>query len=129
MRKAWMVAVAALLMAAASAAAVEDPHGIGYDGRDWKAMSEQARLAFVAGFLAGAATEQAVEQNRRHPKISVDAAVSEILQTHTGTFPYGTNVYKNDLDDYYFYTNNLSVRLYRALLNENATMRNQPVTK
>jgi hypothetical protein len=126
MRSAWVLGVALVLALVSTATAVEDPHGIGYDGHDWKAMPEQAKLAYIAGFLAGTAMEQAVAIHRANPKISIDAAVSEIVRAHTGTFPFGVNVYKNDLDDYYFYRNNLPIRIYRALLDENAHMLKGP---
>lgn len=92
-RTGWTGVGLALLLVVAtpvpSGMAVEDPHGIGYDGHDWRAMSDQARLAYIAGFLAGAVTQQAVERHRTTPRVSVDAAVAEILRTHSGTFPFG----------------------------------------
>ena len=123
MRGAWVLGVAIVLAAASAATGVEDPHGLGYDGRDWKVMSEPAKLAYVAGFLAGTVAQQAIQMHRANPKISVDAAASEIVRTHTGTLPFGVAVYANDLDDYYFYVNNRPTRIYRALLDENAVMR------
>lgn len=118
------VVVAALVMVSATAA-VEDPHGVGYDGRDWEAMPEAARLAYVAGFLAGATTQQAVERHRANARVSVDVAVSEIVRSHTGTFPFGVNVYASDLQDYYFrYT--LPTKIYQAMLDENAKMLRRP---
>jgi hypothetical protein len=92
-------------------------------------MPEQARLAYIAGFLAGAVTQQALDRHRANPRVSVDAAVAEILRTHSGTFPFGVAVYKNDLDDFYFYRTNLPVRIYRALINENAGMLRVPPPK
>jgi hypothetical protein len=129
MRGAWALGTALVLVMVSAAAAFEDPHGVGYDGRDWKAMSEEARLAYVAGFLAGAATQQALERHRVSPKVSVDAAVSGIIRSHTGTFPFGVNVYTNDLHDYYFYVNNLPTKIYQALLEENAKMLKRPGAK
>ncbi len=127
-RGAWVGAALVLVMVSATAA-FEDPHGVGYDGRDWEAMSEAARLAYVAGFLAGAATQQAVERHRANPRVSVAAAVSEIIRSHTGTFPFGVNVYTNDLADYYFYRNNRPTKIYQALLDENAKMLKGPGSK
>ncbi len=122
MKAAWVLGAVMVFVLVRSGAAFEDPHGVGYDGRDWKAMSEQAKLAYIAGFLAGTAAQQAIAVHRANPKTSVDAAVSEIIRAHTGTFPFGVSVYKNDLDDYYFYSNNLPTKIYRALIGENAEM-------
>ena len=122
------VAGAVMVMALAmvsSTAAIEDPHGVGYDGRDWEAMPQAARLAYVAGFLAGATTQQAVERHRANARLSVDAAVSEIIRSHTGTFPFGVNVYASDLQDYYF-RSILSTKVYQAMLDENAKMLRRP---
>jgi hypothetical protein len=131
-----MRAVSAILLAAAAVgvlgsrtAAFEDPHGVGYDGRDWAGMTEQAKLGYIAGFLAGTAAMEALQKQRTNPKLSVDAAVAEIIERHAGAFPFGVNVYKNDLDDYYFYRNNRTVKIYRALINENAQMRRVPAPK
>ena len=129
MRAGWVLGIAVVLTAASVATAFEDPHGIGYDGRDWKTMTEQARLGYIAGFLAGTATQQAIQRHEANPKLSVDAALGEILRTHTAMFPFGVAVYKNDLDDYYFYRNNLPTKIYRALLDENAEMRKGPGSK
>ena len=122
MRTACVLAAGLILAVAATATGFEDPHGIGYDGRDWKAMPEQAKLAYVAGFLAGAVAQQAVERHRANPRVSVDAAASEIAGTHSATFPFGASVYKNDLENYYFYRNNLPTKIYRALIDRNAEM-------
>ena len=118
------VLVVTMVMVSATAA-VEDPHGVGYDGRDWEAMPQAARLAYVAGFLTGATTQQAVERHRANPRVSIDAAVSEIVRSHTGTFPFGVNVYASDLQDYYF-RNALPTKVYQALLDENAKMLRRP---
>jgi len=118
------VGVATMVMVSATAA-FDDPHGIGYDGRDWGAMPESARLAYVAGFLAGATTQQAVERHRVNPRVSIDAAVSEILRSHTGTFPFGVNVYASDLQDYYF-KSTLATKVYQAMVDENAKMLRRP---
>ena len=129
MRTAWWLGALFVLAAVPAAVAFEDPHGIGYDGRDWKGMPEPVKLAYIAGFLAGAATQQAVAVHEAHPAVSVDAALSEIARTHAGTFPFGVSVYKNDLEDYYFYRNNLPTKIYRALLDENAQMRKRSGAK
>jgi hypothetical protein len=121
-QRALIVAASLILAGAVAAGGFEDPHGIGYDGRDWKAMSEQAKLAYVAGFLAGALAQQALDRHRLDPRVSVDAAVSEIAHAHSATFPLGSGVYKNVLDDYYFYRNNLPTKIYHALIERNTQM-------
>jgi hypothetical protein len=118
-----IAALLAVLAITWNAAAVEDPHGAGYDGRDWRSMAEDAKLAYIAGFLAGSAAAQAVDLHRKNPKLSVDAAVAQILAQHSGTFPFTVNVYKNRLDDYYFDPNNRRDKIYQALLRETTTLR------
>jgi hypothetical protein len=117
------LAVTIVLSLTAATNAFEDPHGVGYDGRDWKAMTEPAKLAYLAGFLAGAAAMEAMERHRANPKVSVDAAVSDIAQEHTGAFPFGVNVYKARLEDFYFYQDKRTTKIYRALVEENTRLR------
>ncbi len=126
MRTGVVLAAGLILAAAVAAAGFDDPHGVGYDGRDWKAMSEQAKRAYIAGFLAGAVAQQAIDRHRVAPRVSIDAAVSEIARTHRATFPFGANVYANVLDDYYYYDNNLAIKIYRALIDRNAEMLKGP---
>jgi hypothetical protein len=122
MRAMVVLTAGLILTAAAAAAGFEDPHGLGYDGRDWKTMSEQAKRAYVAGFLAGAVAQQAVDRHRRAPGVSIETAISEIARAHSATFPFGASVYKATLDNYYFYTNNLPIKIYQALIDRNAEM-------
>jgi len=123
MRRYWMLVAAIVLAAGSTAGAFEDPHGVGYDGHDWKAMSEQAKLAYVAGFLAGSAADQAVRMHQANPKLSVDAAVAQIIRGHTGAFPYSVNVYKNRLDDYYFDVPNQPDKIFHAIVRETETIK------
>src|SRR2546426_12145793 len=93
----WVLGGALMLVIIATAAGFEDPHGVGYDGRGWKAISEQAKLAYVAGFLAGAATQQAVAMPPGNPQGTVDAGKAESPRPRTGTVPFRVGDFKNDL--------------------------------
>jgi hypothetical protein len=117
---------AALVLGLGSATnAFEDPHGAGYDGRDWEAMPQAAKLTYIAGFLAGAATMEAMERHRVNPKVSFDAAMAAIVEQHTGAFPFGVNVYKARLDDFYYYRDKRTIKVYRALVDENTRLRSR----
>ncbi|HLJ62207.1 MAG TPA: hypothetical protein VKZ50_21000 [bacterium] len=126
MRAAWILGVVLAVTCVPLAAAVEDPHGIGYDGHDWKRMSEPERYAYVSGFLAGAIAQEAIERHQAKQSVAIDSVVQELLRTHASTFPFGANAYTSDLSDYYFYTNNLPTKIYRALIDENTEMRKGP---
>jgi hypothetical protein len=117
------LAAALILILVSATNAFEDPHGVGYDGRDWAAMPEASKMTYVAGFLAGAATMEAMERHRANPKVSVDAAITDIVEQHTGAFPYGTNVYMARLDDFYYYRDKRITKIYRALVDENTRLR------
>ena len=39
----WVIVAVLVLVMISPTAAFEDPHGIGYDGRDWEAMPDAAR--------------------------------------------------------------------------------------
>jgi hypothetical protein len=117
------LAVTLVFVLAPATTAFEDPHGVGYDGRDWEGMSEPAKLTYIAGFLAGTAAMEAIERHRVNPKVSVDAAIAGIVEQHTGAFPFGVNVYKARLDDFYFYRDKRTTKIYRALMDENTRLR------
>jgi hypothetical protein len=106
-------ALAALVLAAAAvspltrAAAVQPPPGsLALTGREWVRLSPEARTAYLDGFLAGAAAQQAAAEAKARPAGPAVAARAAALQRADAlTFPYRANVYRSHLDDYFFYKN------------------------
>jgi hypothetical protein len=105
-------AALALLLAAAAAplaragARQPPPSALALTGRDWVRLSPDAREAYLSGFLAGAAAQQASAGAKTRPAGPAVAARAVALQRADAlAFPYRANVYRSHLDDYFFYEN------------------------
>jgi hypothetical protein len=96
------------------AAAAQTPTLLGYDGHRWKALSEEAKMALLSGFLIGAAFEQGVGAAAGDETPAPEAL--EALRRQGGIrFRFAPNVYKARLEDFYRYEDRLPVPVYRAL--------------
>jgi hypothetical protein len=96
------------------------PDWLDVNGEDWRRMGPDARLAYVEGFLAGAALGQAAGH------ASDTSAVREVLEDlkRSGRlrFPFGANVYASRVSDYYWWTNHLPLPTWYAFLEVNTTL-------
>jgi hypothetical protein len=91
------------------------------DGRDWIQFTPQQKLAYVAGFLAGAAAVAAT-----NPDTTVIRRTVDSLSRAGGLlFPLGSTVYVTQLDEYYWWDNHVPIPLYLALTNINQRMTQQ----
>jgi hypothetical protein len=83
-------------------------------------MGPDARLAYVEGFLAGAALSQAAG------KVSDTSAVRGVLEDlkRSGRlrFPFSSNVYASRISDYYWWSNHLPLPTWYAFLEVNTTL-------
>lgn len=127
-RKALGVLLLGLLVSVAGAAEPLRRHPTEVDGTAWQQMTDGEKLAFVTGFLAGAAAGQAAEAaavprgEEGDPK--VPATVRALRQQRGLRFPFGPPVYKNQLDDYYWYRDRLPRPVLEALLELNQRFAN-----
>lgn len=125
-RRVGLVLLGLLLGAAGAAEPLRHPTEV--DGAAWQRMTEGEKLAFVTGFLAGAAAAQAAETagvtrgEEGDPR--VPAAVRALRQHRGLRFPFGPSVYKNQLDDYYWYRDRLPRPVLEALLELNQRFAN-----
>ncbi len=128
--KAVAVAVAGIgafaggMGAFAVGSASRDP--VALNGHDWHGWSPDARESYLAGFLAGAAAHQAVRQRPTASAQRIAADAARLKRGGTLTFPYGANVYRSHLDDFYFYENRRARTLIEALAEFNAQAREKP---
>lgn len=83
-------------------------------------MKPDAQLAYVDGFLAGAALSQAAGQAR--DTAAVRAAMKELSRSRKFRFPYGSNVYASRLSDFYWWKNHLPLPTWSAFLEVNTTL-------
>jgi hypothetical protein len=90
------------------------------NGHDWRRMEPDARMAYVEGFLAGAALGQAAAGARDTAAVRV--ALDELKRTGRLRFPFGANVYASRVSDYYWWTNQLPLPTWYAFLEVNTTL-------
>jgi hypothetical protein len=83
-------------------------------------MKPDARLAYVDGFLAGAALSQAASQAR--DTAEVRAVLVELSRTRRFRFPFGSNVYASRVSDFYWWKNHLPLPMWSAFLEVNTTL-------
>ena len=83
-------------------------------------MQPDVQMAYVEGFLAGAALGQAARRARDTAGVS-----TELEQLRRGgglNFPFGANVYASRVSDYYWWKNHLPLPTWYAFLEVNATL-------
>lgn len=90
------------------------------NGDDWQRMEPNARLAYVEGFLAGAALSQAVVGAR--DTAAVRAALGQLSSSRRFRFPFGSNVYASRVSDFYWWKNHLPLPTWYAFLEVNTTL-------
>ena len=111
---------AAVLVAGASLGQEPDRRWLGMNGNDWRHMQPDARLAYVQGFLAGAALSQAIPGAR--DSAGVRTGLEQLGKNGQFRFPFGANVYASRLSDYYWWKNHLSLPTWYAFLEVNTTL-------
>lgn len=116
------VFVAGVAAGASAAQPFADP--LALTGNDWQAMGPDVREAYLQGFVAGAATHQATAGKLVEGKRAA-AAAARLKRQDALAFPYGTNVYRSHLDDYYFYENRRVQPLIEVLVDLNSHYRNR----
>jgi hypothetical protein len=109
-----------LLVGGASLGQEPDRRWLGVNGTDWRRMQPEARLAYVQGFLAGAALGQAAVGAR--DSAGVRAGLEQLGQSGQFRFPFGANVYASRLSDYYWWKNHLPLPTWYAFLEVNTTL-------
>jgi hypothetical protein len=118
----WMVVIAGSLAAGARQQA-QGPDWLKLDGSRWQQMKPEARLAYVEGFLAGAAVGQAAHRSR--DTVALRAELEALGRSGGLLFPFGANVYESRVNDYYWWKNHLPLPTWYAFLEVNATLGRQ----
>jgi hypothetical protein len=117
----WMAIVVSGLVSANSWHAQESgPHWLAVDGHAWRRMGSDVRLAYVEGFLAGAAVGQAASGASDTSEVRV--ALEDLRQSGRLRFPFGSNVYASRVSDYYWWQNHLPLPTWYAFLEVNTTL-------
>jgi hypothetical protein len=89
------------------------------NGNDWRRMEPDARLAYVDGFLAGAALSQVAGAR---DTAEVATALGELRRSGRLRFPFGANVYASRVTDFYWWKNHRPLPLWSAFLEVNTTL-------
>jgi hypothetical protein len=97
-----------------------DRDWLALDGNDWRRMEPDARMAYIEGFLAGAALSQAAEGAR--DTAAVRSALQQLRRRGELRFPYGANVYASRVSDYYWWKNHLPLPTWYAFMEVNTTL-------
>ena len=105
----------------------QDPHRhwLGVNGADWRRMKPDARVAYVEGFLAGAALSQAATGARDSAQVRM--AIEKLSRDGRLRFPYGANVYSSRISDFYWWENHVPLPTWHAFLEVNTAL-GRPIT-
>jgi hypothetical protein len=77
------------------------------DGAYWKQLSAGEKQAYLSGFLAGAAAEQA----------RATATAIDTLRAHGALrYPFAPHVYTAQIDDFYWWQDRVSVPIVEAMV-------------
>jgi hypothetical protein len=93
---------------------------VAVNGNDWQRMGPDARLAYVEGFLAGAAVSQAATGAR--DSAGVRTGLEQLGRSGRFRFPFAANVYASRMSDYYWWKNHLPLPTWYAFLEVNSTL-------
>lgn len=116
----WVAATAGLCILVPSRE-IAEPAWLKLDGQDWRRLSPEAKQAYLAGFLAGAATAEAIDAGTAD-----SAGLRQSLDSLSRTgfrFPYSPSVYGARVDDFYWYENQRILPLWYALWEVNNRLR------
>jgi hypothetical protein len=91
---------------------IRDPDWYLASGQEWEHFSPEARGAFLAGFLAGSATSQAVVAGARDSAGLWQAIDS--LRKEGLLFPYAANVYGARIEDYFWWEDHRRLPIWYA---------------
>jgi hypothetical protein len=117
----WMVLVAAGALAGIAWSRQASPrHWLGVNGEDWSRMEPDVRLAYVEGFLAGAALGQAAAGAR--DSMEVRRAMERLSQEGRLRFAFGANVYSSRISDFYWWKNHVPLPTWHAFLEVNTAL-------
>jgi hypothetical protein len=83
-------------------------------------MEPDARLAYIEGFLAGAALSQAAARARDTAGVRI--AIERLTRDGGLRFPYSANVYAARISDYYWWENHVPLPTWYAFLEVNTTL-------
>jgi hypothetical protein len=112
--------VAGIVAATAWSRQVPHRHWLATSGAEWRRMEPDVRLAYVEGFLAGAALTQAATGAR--DSSGVRMAIEKLRRDGGFRFPFGANVYSSRISDFYWWENHVPLPTWHAFLEVNTAL-------
>jgi len=120
-RWSWIVVLAVGVVTGAAWSRQAPPrHWLSVNGSDWQRMEPNVRLAYVEGFLAGAALSQAATGAR--DSTEVRQAMDKLSGEGGLRFAYGANVYSSRISDFYWWKNHVPLPTWHAFLEVNTAL-------
>jgi hypothetical protein len=97
----------------------------------WRALSESAKVAYIRGFLAGVAAEQATgglttaagTAQGMTDTAALVRSIAAMHAEHSLRFPFSASLYESQLDDFYWWEDHRSVPIVAALVSINGQLR------
>jgi hypothetical protein len=117
----WVALIGTLVLTGSSSSRrAPQPDWLGFNGHDWRQMDSDARRAYVAGFLAGAALSQAAVG--AGDTAAVRGGLEALNRSGRLRFPFSTNVYATRVSDFYWWKDHLPLPTWYAFLEVNTTL-------
>ena len=121
------IAAIAAIAAGAANARPGPQHPTLLTGVEWKAYGSTEKQAYLNGFLAGAAAEQAAlaapPVSAAHDSAATSSRViAELMAGKKLHFPYAPSVYSAQLDDYFWYTDHVATPIVDVMASVNRRM-------
>jgi hypothetical protein len=93
-------------------------------GYQWVTLEPAARQAWLQGFLAGAATSQALAAGAAD-SAALQTAMLSLRREGNSAFPFAPNVYGARVADFYHYENHRPLPVWYAMWEVNTAVRSE----
>jgi hypothetical protein len=93
-------------------------------GRDWQKFGPKEKEAYLAGFIAGAATVRG-SAGDAGTDTTPSAAIEAMRAAKELPFPYSVSVYASQIDDFYWWQNHLDVPIVDVMARTNLQLRSR----
>lgn len=131
MAGALVVALAGFGAGRRGAAAAQQPrHPLTLTGADWAAYGPKEKEAYLSGFIAGAAAEQAralaaLAGDTADSGAVVQQAIAQLRAGGRLRFSYAPSVYAAQLDDFYWWVDHRPMPIVDVMIEVNRQMRDR----
>ena len=91
-------------------------------GRDWQRFGPKEKEAYLAGFIAGAATVHS-NTGAENTDTTPSKAIDVMRAAKQLPYPYSVSVYASQIDDFYWWENHLDVPIVDVMARTNLQLR------